>query len=149
MRRSLPVAWLAWFVVLLPLWLLYVGMYRRDILITGVVAAALAATMAEAMRRVGLFRFVVTPRVVGRDGLAILRIYPDFVKIVAAVARGGRAPAARFRWIDYPYDHEQSDRGRGERAVVTTASSLAPSSFVVHIDGDRGRMLVHDLGSDS
>jgi hypothetical protein len=141
--------WTAWFAVLLPLWLLYVGMFRLDILIAGIVAAALAAAAAVAVRLAGLFEFAVSARVVATEGRAALRVYPDFVKIVVAVARCGRRPPGRFRWTDYPYETGQSPRARGDRAVVTTASSLAPSSYVIHIDGDRGRMLVHDLGGRS
>lgn len=147
--RRLPVTWAAWFAVLLPLWLLYVGMFRRDILIVGIVAAALGAAMAVAMQRAGLFPFALTPRVLARELRAVVRIYPDFARIVVELARGGRRCAGSFRWVDYPYERGQSPRARGDRGVVTTTSSLAPASYVVHIDGETGRMLVHDLGSRS
>jgi hypothetical protein len=145
----LAVFWAVWFAVLLPLWLLYVGMFRLDVLIAGIVAAAHAAAAPVAMRLVGLFEFAVTPRVLASESKALARIYPDFVKIVSAIVRDGRRPRGGFRWVDYPYERGRSPRARGDRAVVTTTSSLAPSSYVIHIDGERGRMLVHDLGGGS
>src|SRR4051812_30721078 len=99
----LAMFWTAWFAVLLPLWLLYVGMFRIDILVSGILAAALGAAAALAMRLAGLFAFAVSARVVATEGRAALRVYPDFIKIVVAVARGGRRPPGGFRWADYPY----------------------------------------------
>jgi hypothetical protein len=140
------VAWVSWFSVLLVLWLLYVGQFRHDILAAGVVCAALTATFAVLMHRAGLFSYRISPLVLARESRALLKVYPDFVKILGAVARGRRTPTGGFRWVDFPYGAGDDERAAADRAIVTTASSLAPSSFVVHIDGRRGRMLVHDLG---
>ncbi len=138
--------WLLWFAALLPLWLLTVGAFRTDILVAGVAAAALAATMAALMRRAGLLAFAIDLRVLAREARTTLRVYPDLVRIVAAVLRDGRSPRGGFRWVDYPYGTADGPRQRGSRAIVTTTSSLAPASYVVHIDGERGRMLLHEIG---
>jgi hypothetical protein len=140
---------LAWPIVLLPLWLLYVGTFSTDVLLVGIGATALATTFALAIHRQGLLEFAVEPGVLVRELKSVPRIPGDFLRICGVLVRRttGRGESGGFRWIDYPYRDRDAVVARGNRAVVTTTSSLAPNAYVIHIDGERGRMLVHELSS--
>ena len=141
---------LAWPILLLPLWLLYVGTFSTDVLVVGIAAAALATAFALAIHRQGLLEFAVEPGVLLRELKSVPRIPGDFLRICGVLVRRtvGRAEPSGFRWIDYPYRDRDAVAARGNRAVVTTTSSLAPNAYVIHIDGERGRMLVHELSSE-
>jgi hypothetical protein len=146
MRASLLRAWLLWFAALLPLWLLYVGTFDRQVLLAGAAAAALSATLAAGMHRAGLFAYRLDVRVLVRELRVVGRVHLDFVRLLAALVHGGEARRGRFRWVDYPYPEADDARERANRAIVTTTSTLAPASYVIHIDGERRRMLLHELG---
>jgi hypothetical protein len=145
MRVSLLRSWLAWFAPLFALWLLYVGYFDRDVLVAGLAAAAVAATLATAMHATGLLDHRIDLLVVLRELRTLAKVYPDFARLLVATARGGRTPACRFRWVDFPYPSDDERTAAANRAVVTTTSSLAPAAYVVHVDGERCRMLVHEL----
>src|SRR3954454_6949754 len=127
-----PVRWLTWFVTLTLLWLLYAGQFRHDILVVGSIAAAVAALFAVRMQGAGLLAFRLSAGVVIRELRAVLKIYPDFARILTAVLRDGRSPRGGFRWVDFPYaGSDDESRAAADRAIVTTTSSIAPSSSVV------------------
>src|SRR3954463_9602229 len=132
--------WLLWFAPLLVLWFLYVGWFDRDVLLAGLAAAALAALLAAAIHGAGLLRYRLDLRVLARELRVLPHLYPDFARLVAATVRGGRSPDMHFRWVDFEPDGDDEIVAAGNRVVVTTLSSVAPASYVVHSDGERGRM---------
>jgi hypothetical protein len=139
MRRV--TAWLAWFGGLLVLWLLLVGTVQDVEWIAGLAAAAFGATAAEVVRSQGLLRYRVEARWVGRGLRQLLRVAPDFVRVIAALAAPRRGA---FRTVPFPAGG-QRDVDRGRRAWATLTGSLAPNRLVVDIDPDTGEALVHDL----
>ena len=124
MRRL--AAWLAWFGGLLVLWLLLVGTVQEVERIAGLAAAAVGATAAEVVRSQGLLRYRVEARWLRRGLLQLLRVVPDFIRVLA-----------------------ERDVDRGRRAWATLAASLAPNRLVVDIDPETGEALVHDLLPDA
>src|SRR3954451_2478557 len=145
MRLTLLRTWLAWFAPLFGLWLLFVGYFDRDVLVAGLAAAGVSAGLAAAMHAGGVLDYRVDLRVVLRELRTLAKVYPDFVRLVAVTVRDGRSPSCRFRWVDFPYPDDDERTAAANPAVVTTTSSLAPAAYVVHVDGERCRMLVHEL----
>jgi len=138
-------AWLCWFAGLLVVWLLFVGTVQDVERIAGLCAAAIAATAAEVVRSQGLLRFRVEWHWVRRLWKALLRVVPDFVRLMWALTRPSQGT---FRELDFPAGGERAvDAGR--RAFAVVAPSLAPNRLVVDLDPSTGKALVHDLIPDS
>jgi hypothetical protein len=134
-------AWLCWFAGLLVLWLLLVGTTQDVERIAGLAAAAIGATAVEVVRSQGLLRYRVEAHWVSRGVRQLLRVVPDFFRLLAVLPR---RPRGAFRTVPFPAGGER-DVDRGRRAWATFAASLAPTRLVVDLDPDRGEALVHDL----
>ena len=139
MRRL--AAWLAWFGGLIVLWLLLVGTVQDVERIAGLCAAALGATAAEVVRSHGLLRYRVEAGWLGRGLLQLLRVVPDYFRVLLALAA---PPRGVFRTVPFPAGGER-DVDRGRRAWATLTASIAPNRLVVDIDPETGEALVHDL----
>jgi multisubunit Na+/H+ antiporter MnhE subunit len=144
---TLVATWLAWWGVLVVVWLLLVETLQPDELAVGGVAAAIAATAAAAVHRRGYIRF--SPRV------AWLRETPWIIG--SAIVDCGLLGAALWRRIvrrqpvhgatfRVPF-HHGGDNGRdgARRALVNFAVSFTPNSYVVDIDPEGDSLLVHQL----
>ena len=139
--------WFAWWAALVVVWLLLVDTLDPDELVVGAFAAAVAASVAVAVHRLGYIRF--------RPRLAWLREVPALcVGIVAdcgllaaalwrRVVRRERVGGTMFR---VPF-HHGGDNGRdgARRALVNFAVSITPNSYVVDIDPEGDSLLVHRL----
>jgi multisubunit Na+/H+ antiporter MnhE subunit len=145
--RDRIAGWLAWFAVLNVLWLVFISAWVPEEAILGLVAAAVAATAAEAVREQGLAGFRLRVRWLWR-----VRVLPwRAVRETGLVLRvllwhvSGRAPArGRFRVVPValPADpHEQA----AKRALLTAGESFAPNAYVLTIDNREGLMLTHEL----
>jgi hypothetical protein len=139
MRRV--AAWLSWCAGLLVLWLMLVGTVQDIELIAGLAAAAIGATAAEVVRTLGLLRYRVEARWIAPGLRQLLRVVPDFVRVLAVLPR---RPSGTFRTVPFPAGGRR-DVDRGRRAWATLAASLAPNRLVVDLDPDTGEALVHDL----
>lgn len=146
MRRV--AAWSAWFGGLLVFWLLLVGTLQDVEVIAGICAAAIGATAAEVVRSQGLLRYRVEGRWIGPGAKQLVRVVPDFVRLMVALPR---RPRGVFRTVRFPSGGER-DVDRGRRAWAALTASLPPTRVVVDFDPAGGRALVHDLpaqaGSD-
>jgi hypothetical protein len=139
MRRV--TAWLAWFGGLFVFWLALVGTLQDAELIAGLGAAAIGATAAEVVRSQGLLRYRVRARWLWPGVRQLLRVVPDFFRVLAALPR---RPAGQFRTVPFPAGGRR-DVDRGRRAWATLAASLAPNRIVIDMDAGTGEALVHDL----
>jgi hypothetical protein len=126
---------------LLVLWLVLVGTVQDVERIAGLAAAAIGATAAEVVRSQGLLRYRVEARWLGPGTRQLLRVVPDFFRVIAALVRPS---AGAFRTVPFPAGgHRDVDRGR--RAWATLTASFAPNRLVVDVDPETGEALVHDL----
>jgi len=146
MRRAAH--WLAWWVALVVLWQLFVSTFAAPEVLAGLLAAAVSATAAEAVRGQNLVHFhprarwfVQAYRLPGnvvRDCLVLGRVLwrrvvrrepieGDFIAL--AFSPGGDDPQA----------------AGARRALYVAAISLTPNTFVVGIDRDNDVMLIHQL----
>jgi hypothetical protein len=142
--------WLTWLVILFGLWLGFVGATSAGEELAGIVTAGLGATAAEVVRRHGLFSY--------RPPLALLRSLPlrawyvvrDFVLLLAVLGRSlatRRVRDGAFRVLERETGGDDA-RGRGLRAYVGWAGSLAPNTLVVHVDEAEHLVLEHELVRD-
>ena len=138
--------WIAWYVPLVVLWLAFVDTFDPAEVALGLVAAAVAATAAEAVRSQDLVRFGLDPRWL-RD---LPRLPWQVVRdcwLLAVALWGhftGRPVRGRFLVVPFPGGADDA-RSAGRRALVTTLVSVAPNTVVVGIEGAEGEMLVHQL----
>lgn len=142
--------WLGWWCVLFPLWLVFVGAWDLYDGVAGVVAAAVAATAALAVRELGLLS--LRPRAGGFSGLARvpLQVFADFGILVAALVRtlAGRPVRGVFLAKKLPAGGPGSEAAFA-RALAAVAATYSPNAYVVDVDLDRNVVLMHDLVRNS
>jgi hypothetical protein len=146
-RRA--IAWSLGWGFAAALYLLLIDITDLPELIVGAGAAVLAATGMELAREQGLVGEGVRARRLLRCYRLLVRVPLD-VGIVSAMALVGlvrRAPghgsfcALPFRGsLDEPLE-------TGRCALAEAVGSVAPNTFVVGIDGERGLILAHQLKS--
>jgi multisubunit Na+/H+ antiporter MnhE subunit len=145
--RHRAATWLAWWVLLMSLWVAVDDSLQPDELLAGAGAAALAALAAEvashhAAARLGL-RAAWLARALRLPG----EVAHDTVTVFAALARTlvtRQPPRGAFRELPVAYG-DDTPRGVTRRVLLTGASSLAPNTFVLGIDPERDAMVVHQL----
>lgn len=141
--------WLAWFAVLNLLWLVFISAWILEEAILGIIASAVAATAAEAVREQGLAGFRPRVRWLWRARVLPWLAVRETALVLKELARrlAGRAPVrGRFRIVrvELPDDpHEEA----AKRALLTVGASFAPNSYVLTIDNRRRLMLIHELVS--
>jgi multisubunit Na+/H+ antiporter MnhE subunit len=139
--------WLAWYVPLFGLWLLFVDTLATAELVVGAIAAALAATAADVVREQDLVRFRVRARWL--PGLASLPwlVVTDSWLLGVALWRELRRPGSvngLFRVLPFPVDEDDAT-GAARTALVTSIASIAPNTYVVGVERGEGTVLVHQL----
>jgi multisubunit Na+/H+ antiporter MnhE subunit len=138
---------LAWWAVLMGIWMLFVESLAPAELIAGAVAAAAAASLAELVRERGYVRFA--PRAgwlvhVPRVALQILR---DCAILGAALGRRVlRRRPVRGVLIRVPIRYgDAGGRASARRALLNFGVSITPNSYVVHLDDETSTALIHQL----
>ena len=131
-----------WWVVLLFLWLLYVGAFSKEALYAGALAAALAVGLGALLGRHGLYRYRLDYRVVLRSGALPWYLVRDFGLIVLALLRG--RPGGAFVAYSFPTEG-RDEAAAGRRALVGALGSVTPNSYPVDVDAERGVVLMHVL----
>ena len=138
--------WVAWYVPLVLLWLLFVDTFAGQEVIVGLVAAAIAATAAELVRSQELVRFRLEPRWLRDVHRLPWQVLRDCWLLAVGLWRHctGRPLRGTFRVVPFPGEADDA-RSAARRAVVTALVSVAPNTVVVGIEGGEGEMRVHQL----
>jgi multisubunit Na+/H+ antiporter MnhE subunit len=147
MTRARIVGWLAWFAALNALWLVLIAAWVPEEEVLGLVAAAIAATAAEAVREQGLAQFRPRARWLWRAHVLPWRAVRETAQVLYILARHvtGRAPArGRFRVVPVSLPTDRSEQA-AKRALLTAGESFAPNGYVLTIDTRKEVMLVHEL----
>jgi multisubunit Na+/H+ antiporter MnhE subunit len=140
-------AWVIWWVLLAALWLALVDTVVLPELVTGAVAAAVAATGAVVVR--GQRKVLLRPRL--KWLLAVRRPLVASVTdlrplAVALWRRGVRHRPEEGRFAEVPYTAVGDDpRAAAHRVLTQALGSIAPNTLVVGVDHERRTMLVHEL----
>jgi hypothetical protein len=143
--------WLLRWALFAALWLALTDTRVLPELVTGSVTAAIGATVAGLVTRVGRPRTVrnslaligLGPR---RLALPLLRLVLDTGLLTGALWRRlARRERVRGRFREAPRPSQKPLRTAAGRAVLEAWGSLAPNRYVVGIDEERGMVLVHEL----
>ena len=140
-------AWLIWWVLLAALWLALVDTVVGPELVTGAVAAAIAATGAVLVR--GQRELLLRPRAAWllRAGRPLLGTVTDLGPLLRSLWRRGiRRADERGELVELPYAAVADEpRAAAHRVLTETLGTLAPNTIVVDVDKERRTMLVHQL----
>jgi multisubunit Na+/H+ antiporter MnhE subunit len=139
--------WLAWWVLLMAMWVAVDDSLAPDELIVGAGAGALAALAAELIGYQAVLRYRIKATWLARTVLLPGQVARDTVAVFAVLARAvvtGSRPHGAFRELPVRYG-DDTPLGETRRLLLTGAHSLAPNEFVLGLDKDRGVMVVHRL----
>lgn len=139
--------WLAWWALMMGLWVAVDDSLQSDELLAGAGAAALAALAAELATHQAQVRLRLRPRWL----LAALHlpweVIRDTVIVFGALARlvlRRERPDSEFTEIPVRYG-DDTPLGETRRVLLTGARSLAPNMFVLGMDPEHDVMVVHRL----
>ncbi|HMC05246.1 MAG TPA: hypothetical protein VKJ83_07220 [Actinomycetota bacterium] len=138
--------WVGWWLAALVLWLLLTSTVAANEVVTGLGAAAVAATTATVVHaqeqfdtrfRWGWLRFVAVLPV---------RIATDTWLLTRALAAhlAGAEPRGRFEEVRLPGTSLAPER-RAMETLSTIVVGMSPNWFVVGFDEERGVALLHEL----
>jgi multisubunit Na+/H+ antiporter MnhE subunit len=147
-RRRRVASWLAWWALLMSLWVAVDDSLESDELLVGAGVAALAALLAELVTDQAQVRLRIRaawlPRALGLPGQVVSQTFLVFAALAAALFTKAPPPRGRFRELPVSYG-DDSPLGETRRVLLTGAKSLAPNEFVLGIDEERGVMITHQL----
>jgi multisubunit Na+/H+ antiporter MnhE subunit len=140
-------AWLAWWILLMSLWVMLDDSLATDELLAGAGAAALAALVAELASYQAAIRFrmrlkwlVLALRLPGQ-------VVGDMVTVYAALWRRlvrGEQPASAFVTEPVRFG-DDTPVGVTRRVLLIGARSVAPNAFALGIDPGTETMVLHQL----
>jgi hypothetical protein len=145
--RHRAATWLAWWVLLMSLWVAVDDSLQFDELLAGAGAAALAALAAEIASHQAATRLQIKVAWLARAARIPGEVAHDTYVVFAALARTlatGKAPTGAFRELPVAYG-DDTPLGVTRRILLTGADSVAPNKFVLGIDEERDVMVVHQL----
>jgi multisubunit Na+/H+ antiporter MnhE subunit len=148
--RHRAATWLAWWVLLMSLWVAVDDSLQSDELLAGAGAAALAALAAEIASHQAATRFEIRVGWLARAFRLPGEVAHDTWIVFAALARTlatRRPPSGGFRELPVRYG-DDTPLGMTRRVLLTGAYSLAPNKFVLGLDEERDVMVVHELVTD-
>lgn len=145
--RHRAALWTAWWLGFMVAWIALTGTLDVQELVAGAVCAATAATVAELVRVQDYRRFQPDPRWLLRLPRLVWLVIGDSLIVLKAivlhVSRRRRIDGAFRAFVIDP----GGDDGRSSafRAVLTTAISMTPNTYVVGLDEKDGVVLVHQM----
>lgn len=141
-------AWLAWWVLLMSLWVAVDASVESDELLVGAGLAALAALTAEVACDQAELRLRIKAawlvRALSLPGQVVQQTFMVFAALAAGLFTGAPLPRGRFREAPVRYG-DDTPLGVTRRVLLTGARSLAPNEFVLGIDPEREVMITHQL----
>jgi multisubunit Na+/H+ antiporter MnhE subunit len=141
----------ATWVALAGVWLLYVDNRSLPELLTGAVAAAIAATGSELVRAQRVAPIRLRARWVVRLWRPVARAPVDVLVVTRAILRQcakrrpqrGQLRALRFQ------DGRDDPVANARRAIAEAFGSFAPNTIIVGVDRERELILAHQLDPDA
>jgi hypothetical protein len=133
--------WVAFWVVLFPLWLLYEGEWDASEVIAGSAAAAIGATAATVAVETALLRHRFELAVLARAAKVPWSVVREFGIVTWFLIRRPRG-GGQFQRFEFPTGGDDP-RGRARRAFTIIAATYSPNSYVVDV-GD-GSLVAHTL----
>jgi len=131
----------AW-VVLAPLYLLFVGEISAHEAMLAALCGGVAAGWFTALRHVGSPRFRFQRAMLGAAGRAVGQLPGAAAAVAAAIVRGRCGYVAEQHFL-HGRDTEPADASR--RAAVLLAVSLAPDRFALRLPEHEDRLVLHTM----
>lgn len=136
-----------WWLGFLPLYLLLAGSVSWQEIVAGIVLSVVAAFAVTVTCRAGSLHFHPRWRWLRHFRSLPRQVLADCVLIAGVLARAlfhrGKIEGV-FRTI--PFDPGGDDaESAARRALVLAGACLAPNSYVVAVDRERGQLLMHQL----
>jgi hypothetical protein len=147
--RQRGIRWVVWWVVLFGLWLLFAGEWSWLVAAWGAGLSLIATVGAGVVARQGLFDARGRWSWVRELGSAAVAVVVDFAILTRALA-GAVIEGRRERGLfieDASSAAGHAPLAAGRRAWVTLVATWSPNCYVVDIDPDSGRRIIHDLQS--
>jgi hypothetical protein len=141
------IPWLAWWLALFWLWLLLAGEWNREQVVAAAIAATIAASVAEFARARTDFSAPLPLRLVADVPQALAMVVVDFGILTWALLEG----IARRRIVRGELVARERPRGSwvtqgtGPRAWTVLVASFSPNAYVIEVDPEKRRVLLHDL----
>lgn len=143
------VAWVGWWIALFWLWILLAGEWNRQEWVAAAAAATVAASVAELARSRTGFSARLPLRALADVPQLLLMVAVDFGIVVwALLASLGRREVVRGSFRERELSRGEDATGVGPRAWVALAASYSPNAYVLDIDPESRRVLLHDLVSN-
>lgn len=135
-----------WWPTLFALWLLFVGEWTGLVAVWGMGLSLAAVAAAHVVSRQGMLtargRWRWVPEVASAAGAVIVDFGILTGTLLAALARRRRRLGV---WREDGSAKGASGLCAGRRAWVIVLASWSPNCYVVDVDPDTGRRLMHDL----
>jgi hypothetical protein len=140
-------AWVAWWLPLFWLWILLSGEWNRQEWVAAAAAATIAATLAEFARVRTGFAAHVPVGAAADVPQALAMVVVDFGIVVwALVSSALRRRVVRGEFVSRELEgRAHAARGVGPRAWTALAASYSPNAYVIDIEPETHRVLLHDL----
>jgi multisubunit Na+/H+ antiporter MnhE subunit len=145
-NRPVALAFAGWWALLFGLWLALANRATASEVVAGLVAAAIGAGAAVAVRG--------QRPVVARAGAAqLLRIAGPLATVprdlwrlgrALAPALRGRPPAGQVQAVPFAAGGDDP-RAAAQRVLAVAAGSIAPNTIVIAVDCEHDRLVVHRL----
>jgi len=145
--RSRLIFGVAWWAALFALWLLLVESVATAELMAGVVASALAASVAEAVREREYVRFAPAASWLRFVPRLVWQVLEDCWILGVALARqlaGGRPARGVISRVPMRYG-DDSGRAAARRALLNFGISITPNSYVIDFDAETSTAVLHQL----
>jgi multisubunit Na+/H+ antiporter MnhE subunit len=139
--------WLAWWVVMMALWVALDDSFATDELLAGAGAAVIAALFAHAACRKAGLRYRMRAAWLLPALWLPWQVAADTVTVYLALWRKltrGEDPPGGFAELSVE-PGEDGPAGVVRRALIIGGRSFTPNAFVLGIDSERGVMVVHRL----
>lgn len=151
-QRDIPAArrigsWLVWWALLMAFWVLLDDSIQTAELLAGAAVAAMGAFLAELVQYQAATHFRMRIEWVGPALSLPLQVAKDTVVVFRALwdqLAHGRQPPSGFRELPVRYG-DDSPEGMTRRVLLVGGKSVAPNTFVLGLDDERGVMVVHQL----
>ena len=140
-------AWIAWWIPLFWLWILLAGEWNRQEWVAAAGAAAIAATLAELARVRTGFSARLPSRALADVPQILFMVVVDFGIVAWALLRSVlRRRVVRGELVSRELERgAPAAAGTGPRAWTAYAATFSPNAYVIDIDPETQRVLLHDL----
>lgn len=139
--------WLAWWVVMMSLWVAIDDSFAFDELLAGAGAAAIAALVAQAACHLAGLRFRIRASwllpALRLPGQVVVDTGAVYLALWRKLSRGEDPPGG---FAEVPVDPgEDGPAGMLRRTLIIGGRSFTPNAFVLGVDAERRVMVVHRL----